>query len=86
MPEPESLAARLAAQLEISRSKRTDEENRLVDAAIRDLESSGAVERVLGVGSEAPDFRLPNQVGHRVSEAEARARGAYVLSFYRGGW
>ena len=82
----ESLADRLAAQLEVSRSKRTEEENRLVDAAIRELAESGAVERGLGVGSAAPDFLLPNQVGLLVSEAEARARGAYVLSFYRGGW
>jgi hypothetical protein len=84
--EVESLADRLAAQLEVSRSKRTDEENRLVDAAIRELAESDAVERALGVGSAAPDFLLPNQVGRFVSEAEARARGAYVLSFYRGGW
>ena len=82
----ESLANQLAGQLEISRSRRTDEENRLVDAAIRELAESGAVERALSPGDTAPHFVLPNQLGQPVSEAEARARGSYVLSFYRGGW
>jgi hypothetical protein len=82
----ESLADQLAMQLEISRSRRTDEENRLVDAAIRELAGSGAVARALSPGDTAPDFALPNQLGEQVSEAEARARGPYVLSFYRGGW
>ena len=82
----ESLADQLARQLEISRSRRTEEENRRVDAAIRELAASGAVERALSSGDTAPDFVLPNQLGKSVSEAEARARGPYVLSFYRGGW
>ena len=76
----------LARQLGVSRSKRTDEENRLVDRAIRDLADSGAVERALGAGDTAPAFALPNQLGVVVSEAEARRRGPYVLSFYRGAW
>ena len=76
----ESLADRLAGQLEISRSRRTDEENHLVDAAIRELAESGAVDRALSPGDTAPGFVLPNQLGQLVSEAEARARGPYVLS------
>lgn len=80
------LADRLAAQLEVSRSRRTEEENRLVDEAIRDLRESGIDGRMLGPGDRAPDFELPNQLGSVVREAEARDRGAYVLSFYRGGW
>jgi hypothetical protein len=86
MRDVEPLADQLARQLEISRSKRTDEENRLVDEAIRELAESGTVGRALGPGDTAPGFSLPNQVGVVVSEAEARARGAYVLSFYRGAW
>ncbi len=82
----EPLAEQLARQLEISRAKRTDEENRLVELAIRDLRASGAAERALGVGQPAPDFTLPNQLGQPVSEAGVRALGPYVLSFYRGGW
>jgi hypothetical protein len=82
----ESLADQLAKQLEISRSRRTDEENRLVDATIRELADSGSVGRALSPGDTAPGFALPNQLGEQVSDAEARARGPYVLSFYRGGW
>lgn len=82
----ELLADQLARQLEISRSRRTVEENRLVDSAIRELEDSGLVERALKAGDRAPAFVLPDQLGRNVSEAEARARGPYVLSFYRGGW
>ena len=82
----ESLAEQLVRQLQVSRSKRTEGENRLVDSAIRELADSGLVERALGPGNTAPDFVLPSQLGRTVSEAEARARGPYVLSFYRGGW
>ena len=82
----ESLADQLARQLEISRSRRTDEENRLVDSAIRELTESGAVDRALSPGDTAADFALPNQLGQLVSESEARARGPYILTFYRGGW
>jgi hypothetical protein len=82
----ESLADQLARQLELSRSKRTEEENRLVDQAIRELEESGAVDRALATGARAPGFVLPNQLGEPVTEAQARALGPYVLSFYRGGW
>ena len=86
MSPMESLAEQLAAQLEKSRARRTDEENRLVDDAIRELSQSGIAARSLGPGDRAPDFALPNQLGEVVAEADARARGPYVLSFYRGAW
>lgn len=82
----ESLRAKLDAQLQVSRSKRTDEENRLVDEATRDLVLSGLVERAVGVGDAAPDFTLPDQLGRSVSTADLRDLGPYVVSFYRGGW
>ncbi len=82
----ESLAEQLARQLEISRSKRTNEENRLVERSIRDLVATGAAERALGVDDHAPSFTLPNQSGDPVSETDLRSLGPYVLSFYRGGW
>lgn len=47
---------------------------------------SGITERVLKVGSPAPDFALPNAVGRVVSLSAATARGPAVVTFYRGGW
>ena len=82
----ESLAAQLAQQLQISRSKRTEEENRLVEQAIQELVDAKTAERALRVGDRAPAFKLPNQLGEPVSEAHVRSLGPYVLSFYRGGW
>lgn len=81
-----SLAEQLAQQLERSRARRTPEENRLVEQSVRELAATGAAERALGVGDRAPGFTLPNQNGEPVSDADLRSLGAYVLSFYRGGW
>lgn len=40
----------------------------------------------LAVGQVAPDFALPDPVGHIVTLSELRQRGPVILSFYRGEW
>lgn len=37
-------------------------------------------------GNSAPDFTLPDAIGHDVSLGAALARGPVVLTFFRGGW
>jgi len=34
----------------------------------------------------APDFTLPDELGHPISLRDARARGPVLLVFYRGWW
>ena len=53
---------------------------------VADLRASGIMSRIAQVGRSAPDFTLPNAAGRPVSLAGLRARGAVVLSFYRGRW
>ena len=38
------------------------------------------------VGDSAPDFELPDQLGHTVRSVDLRAAGPLVISFYRGNW
>jgi peroxiredoxin len=40
----------------------------------------------VAVGATAPDFRLPDQLGHEVRLADRLAAGPVVLAFYRGDW
>lgn len=54
--------------------------------AAEELIRSGIVERVLRVGSPAPDFALPNAVGREVRLSSVIARGPAAVTFYRGAW
>ena len=54
--------------------------------ATRDLEESGAVERALGEGAEAPSFELANSLGEIVRSEDLLAEGRLVLTFFRGHW
>jgi hypothetical protein len=40
----------------------------------------------LGVGDEAPPFRLPDQDGNVVDFADLLARGPVVVTLFRGHW
>jgi hypothetical protein len=60
-------------------------------AAQFDADTNDLVERGVGtegpsVGDTAPDFELPDQLGRTVRSNELRAKGALVVSFYRGHW
>jgi len=55
-------------------------------AAVERLAQTGLAEKALKVGSNAPDFTLPDARGKTVSLKERLSRGPVVLSFYRGPW
>jgi hypothetical protein len=57
-----------------------------MERQVADLRASGIMSRIAKLGQSAPDFTLSNATGHAVSLADLRARGAVVLSFYRGRW
>ena len=58
----------------------------LIDDGIAAIVATGVEEKLIKVGSEAPDFTLGNATGGEVSLAALRQRGPVVLSFYRGNW
>ena len=58
----------------------------LYEAKIEELRTSFALEAAAGVGSMAPDFRLPDVKGNLVSLGDLLRDGPVVVTFYRGGW
>lgn len=59
---------------------------RLMDKATAELIESKLADQVVGVGSEAPGFSLPNATGQQVTLSQMLTRGPVVISFYRGVW
>ncbi len=49
------------------------------------IAASGSAEG-LHVGERAPDFSLPDALGHVISLSTLRAHGPVVVTFYRGEW
>ena len=58
----------------------------VVSGSFEKLAASHVAEHAKNVGEIAPDFRLPNATGARVSLYDMLNNGPVVLSFYRGGW
>lgn len=42
--------------------------------------------KLLNIGDIAPDLTLPNATGKQINLQEYLAKGAVILTFYRGGW
>ena len=62
-----------------------DRKTILDNEAIR-VKNSGAEDRALRAGQQAPDFEAPDFAGNQVSFAQLRADGPIALIFYRGLW
>jgi peroxiredoxin len=54
--------------------------------ATQELIASGAAQRALKAGEQAPLFTLKDPEGNSVSSASLLAQGPLVVSFYRGVW
>ena len=63
-----------------------EEVGRKIGAAVKELKSSGLVERSLKKGDRLPLFTLPDLHGVRVSSIDLLEQGPLVISFYRGSW
>jgi peroxiredoxin len=63
-----------------------DELPRQLTSPIAQLIASGAAERALREGEQAPDFTLPDALGRSVTLSRLLQRGPVVLTFYRGAW
>jgi peroxiredoxin len=56
------------------------------EQAVAELFASGIEDRILPVGSVAPDFTLPDGSGRLVHSRDLLALGPVVLNFFRGRW
>ncbi len=81
---------RLQDQLdEITANTRTlvqPERLAISEQAVSDLFASGIEDRILPVGSKAPEFALPDASGRNVRSSDLLARGPLVITFFRGRW
>lgn len=57
-----------------------------VDALVEQSQQAGEGKNALPVGSQAPQFALPDATGEIVQLETLLAQGAVVVTFYRGGW
>lgn len=57
-----------------------------IHRATEDLIASGAAQRALKAGDEAPSFVLPDEDRHTTSSRDLLTRGPLVITFYRGAW
>ena len=80
------LKDRLDAIREMAKTRIPAKAREVMERSVADLRASGIMARVAEVGQKAPDFTLPNAQGQDVRLASLLARGAVVLSFYRGRW
>ena len=71
---------------ESSKSRIPEDAQVIMHRATEDLRSSGIMDGVLGVGASIPHFALNNTHGERVESQDLLAKGALVLSFFRGKW
>jgi len=68
------------------KASQPEEIKSVMATATTDLIESKLAENSLGKGDKIPNFSLPNAVGEQVSLDSLLAKGAVVISFYRGGW
>jgi hypothetical protein len=81
-----SLQQKLDERKEAGQAKYGDEIAELMDRGNRELRDSGIMKTALNVGDIAPAFSLKNQLGEVVESTKLLAKGALVLTFYRGFW
>ncbi len=75
------------AEIRAAGAKRIPEDKRaIIGRATQDLRESGIMDRVIKVGDALPPFSLANANGETVSSADLLAKGAVVLTVFRGHW
>jgi hypothetical protein len=81
-----TLAERLDQVREAGKARLGPERRQVMERAVEDLRTSGAVDRAVKIGAKAPDFTGRSAAGRLVKLSELLARGPVVLSFFRGRW
>lgn len=80
------LQARLTEIREASAKRRSPEKLKVMHEATQELRDSGILDRTIKVGDALPPFTLRNQHDVEVRSQDLLARGAVVLTVYRGHW
>lgn len=81
-----NLATELKAVTESVRQQAPAEVMAAMETATAKLAASGLGNKTLKRGSHMPDFELPDATGKIVRSIDLRAKGALLISFYRGHW
>ncbi len=81
-----SLQTRLDAITERTRSLVQPERLEPMERFVAELFASGAEDRILPVGAQAPEFALADSAGHTVRSTDLLALGPLVIDFFRGRW
>ena len=81
-----NLATELKAVTESVRQQAPAEVMAAMETATAKLAASGLANKTLKRGSHMPDFELPDATGKIVRSIDLRAKGALLISFYRGHW
>ncbi len=67
-------------------SSAPDEVQKVMTRAIKELQDSKMMDKVLTKGDKAPDFTLEDTHGNYVNLHNTLSSGPVVLGFYRGRW
>jgi hypothetical protein len=67
-------------------SSAPDEIQEAMDRAIKQLQDSKMMNKVLTKGDNAPDFTLENTFGDSINLNDTLSSGPVVAGFYRGRW
>jgi peroxiredoxin len=81
-----SLGERLLEIKARTRELGRPENLQIQEGAIADLRASGVAERILPVGSRAPEFELSDAGGKIIRSSELLAGGPLIVTFFRGRW
>lgn len=81
-----TLQRQLDAKLAEVRTKMPVQAGQLITAGMAELAGMGLGLDLPDLGSPAPDFSLPNQIGDQIRQADLLANGPLVIAFYRGSW
>lgn len=75
------------AKIRAAGAKRIPEDKRaILGKATQDLRDSGIMDGVIAAGDTLPPFALQNTSGAVVSSADLLAKGAVVMTVFRGHW
>ena len=81
-----SLEEKLAAIREGAKARVPEEKRAVMGQATEDLRASGILDGTAKVGDTLPAFALDSARGAEVRSDQLLARGAVVLTVFRGSW
>jgi hypothetical protein len=81
-----SLEQQLAKLREASAKRVPEDKRAIMGRVTQDLRESGIMDGVIKVGDPLPPFALENANGSVVESAGLLAKGAVVLTVFRGHW